>query len=115
MEIGGTIMENERHKIYEEFVQIVFDTMYLTKSGKGNSTKAEKLGQRMQLVGLKLMLSAPDKIVKGYITWRAIAMQGDDTEGIFKSFSNLIILMRDDLREGVASEMTAMDVMDIMT
>jgi hypothetical protein len=48
-------------------------------------------------VGLRMMVLAPDHVVKAYIYWKALSSEGGESEPLLDAFGVVIMEMRKDL------------------
>jgi len=105
----------ERIEVNKEFVQIVLDSMAMAKKKSGSQIK--QLGKKLQEVGLKMVLVSSDETVSGFNKWRTIAQEGSNPQAVFKSFCELLIIMRKDMLKDMLkkTEVNAGDVLDILS
>jgi len=84
----------ERVKLYFEFIQVVIDIMGVKKVGQQGKIKA--LAVKLQRIGLQMMVVASDEVVETFIKWRAIAMAGEpgNVEKVVETFADVIFAMR---------------------
>ncbi len=106
-------MEKERIKLYQEFIGVILDSMRLGKQSVAKPKLVKQLGAKIQSIGLHMMVISSDKVVNGYLLWRATAMGEGNAEAVFKTFADLIVEMRRELI-GLDGK-TAGDVLDILT
>ena len=111
-------MEIEKYKLYKEFVELVMQSVRMGRDLKPNAKKTQASGESLQSLGLRMMIISSNEVVHGYLRWRAIAMEGSDSEAVFKAFAEIIIKMREELVcKGVIqdTDKTIDDVLDILT
>ena len=107
-------MQTERIKLYQEFIELVMESMRMGRQLKPNAKKTQILGEGLQTLGFRMMVISTDDVIHGYLVWRAIAMEGSDPERVFNAFADLIIYMR---RESMSGDdaLTRENVLDILT
>jgi hypothetical protein len=109
---GRKIMQAERIKLYDEFVDVFMDTLKLTKVHTVKDKVIHALGIRIQSIGLRMAIISSDKVVKCFMVWRATASGGDPVPTV-NVFSELVLEMRKELL-GETSR-TKDDIFDILT
>jgi hypothetical protein len=60
-----------------------------------------------------MVVISSDKVVEKFIVWRAITQGGENPEGVFKAFAELLIEMRKEIL--VETDRTVGDVLDILS
>lgn len=90
-------MENERIKLYQEFINVMTEAMQLTKQIKPNLKMQNALGKKLQVLGLQMMVISTDSVATNYLRWRTVAMDGSNPRATFNSFANLVVSMRKEL------------------
>jgi hypothetical protein len=84
----------EKVKLYGDVIQAHLDTLNM---GKGSQSKQIALINRMQSIRIRMVVFAPDVVVKQFFTWIAIASVNSVPEETVKSFAQLMLEIRRDL------------------
>ena len=88
--IGDGVM-SEKIKTYSEFINLFVD---ITKS---NPHDSKKLGRIMAKIGLRLFVTASDKVVAAYSKWRTLAITNKNANDTVRAFAELLLEMRRDI------------------
>lgn len=101
----------EKIELYNYFITFMLDSMSM--KGTQPPKKMRAMGTKLQSLGLRMVLISSDKVVEKFLEWRGLSVIGEDPEGVFRTFAELLIEMRKEIL--VDTNRTANDVLDILT
>jgi hypothetical protein len=105
-------MERERIKLYEEFIDVVMDTMTLSASQKKQHRAIMALGVKLQKVGLRMLVVSSDDVIWHFLRWRNLSRE-DQVEHTVEAFSKLMHVIRKEMIP--TTERTPVDALEILT
>lgn len=110
---SSTKLDKGRIELYQQLVDVVLEVMKLGKQLKPNSNQAQRLGRRIQGIGLKMMAISTDDVVQSFVKWRTVSSAGEDPAQVIQTFCELLMSIRKEMLPD--TKRTIDDVLDIMT